>query len=107
MLTPGAQYLLHVLPRLFLPPLGLYIVLNASETYAHTSIPYVPKWSASVLIYLSWTILRSHLRSWARRREAKRLGAAQIPSIKGKLPGNIDAIAKLASLMDTEYIGKN
>lgn len=106
-LTPGLRYLLYALPKLLGPPFILYIALSAAEAYTDFTVPYVSNWFASIAAYFLWILLRMHLSSWAQRREAWRMGAVQVPSASGKLPGNIDGMMELAKSFDVEYLGKS
>ncbi|KAI0916862.1 hypothetical protein AcW1_007802 [Taiwanofungus camphoratus] len=93
-LTPGAVYLLTVVPKLLSPPVIAYLALQALRQLSGARIS-------------SWTLALSCVASlpifyWIRALYSyvqeelgiRTLGAVRVPKVKGKYPGSLDLILK-------------
>ncbi|KAF5367302.1 hypothetical protein D9757_010082 [Collybiopsis confluens] len=57
-----------------------------------------------ILFVICWSISKSFITSSIRRNERERLGAKEIPCVRGAWPGNIDVLLKMLKAVKTSYI---
>jgi hypothetical protein len=112
-LSPPVTYLLrYVLPKLVGPPtiiLALREVLIANG-YKHL-VPSLAQSAggvallsfASLVSYITGKVWLGHFRNSI---EARRVGANLVPEVKGKLPGNLDVLWRMATEWEHDYIGQ-
>ena len=108
LLAPGPLYILRSIPTAILPLVGLRGFFAIAEKYLRYSVPWrirLACYTLSLPSYLACTIIWGTLRKNAK---AAWLGAAQVPSLRGRLPGNIDEVVKWSKISSGHsYIGEH
>ncbi|KAH9936562.1 cytochrome P450 [Fomitopsis serialis] len=103
-LTPGLRLLLRFLSSLIIPTVFIY---GAARLAEHGIIYDVPTWVLAFawIAYLPLTMAVRSVITWVQEeRDIRRLGAVPIPAIKGRLPGNMDVVARLKTRTTHERI---
>ena len=92
-----------ILPIFILPPLSVAICLRLFSAHLANADPTVKTiiYLFSIPLFLS---IRIQIRKWKETREARRMGARQIPRLKGKWPGNLDIMIAVAESRKNTYL---
>ena len=104
---PGVPFVLRGLMVLSIPPFALlsaYKLLSSFFTFA------LPLWALVLACLFSIPAALAifvWIRDWKQARDAAARGAILPPSWQGKLPANLDIMAKLAGATKTGYPGMN
>ncbi|KAG9093817.1 hypothetical protein FS749_013684 [Ceratobasidium sp. UAMH 11750] len=112
-LTPGVSFLLATIPVVSIPPLAIYLVLGfisyhakyqLAQWYIATELQRIVTTIAILVICLC---CRRVSRGFSRKRDRRSLGldVVEAPSLKTKLPWNLDFIQDGIRARETEYIG--
>ena len=92
------RLLLDVLRILILPSISFSLATRYSGVRLGCfSVP------ANVLAIVAWNSVRNIIYDIQQRRNARRLGAKQVPRIRGKWPGNIDILLRMMKAFKTAY----
>ncbi|KAF8314506.1 cytochrome P450 monooxygenase CYP63 [Clavulina sp. PMI_390] len=94
-------YIAVVFLNLLVPPIALAALVS------HFLLPQDLARTYHVLLYLLatpiyWTV-RIQYGDWANQKVAKRLGAVVAPEARGKWPGNLDVLLRVAKIKQTSY----
>lgn len=106
-IPPGISFLVAFLPRLFAPPLLVYVLLHVAPLSTH---PLLSSDSARIALYVLaapiFIAVRINYLDFVARREAKKLGAELVPTMQGKWPGNLDLLLRMMRTWDEDYMGE-
>lgn len=106
MLSPGATFVLKSLPGFLIPVLGLKALFFTLRNNHDVLLPSVVTCLAYIALNPLLFLLRVVLTSWRHERDAARMGAVQVPVLRGRSPGNYDVVKQLAYAWDNGYVGK-
>ncbi|KAK8865776.1 hypothetical protein IAR55_000923 [Kwoniella newhampshirensis] len=100
----GSRFLLPALFKtVVLPPLLTYLILHLATTSSPNALVRIGLYVFSFPISY---VLRSQLSSFSSTRQAKKLGAIDIPRVKGRWPLNLDILRDWARSGSEDEVGR-
>jgi hypothetical protein len=103
-IPPGVLFCLVIL-KLLSPPIVLHVslrLLSYVYSWSFSTSAFVAVWVFTLPVYVQ---ARSAYTHYVHIREARKLGAELVPSIRGKWPGNLDILYSGGFVRKNSYIG--
>lgn len=107
LLPVGTVFLLNVLAKLLAPPVSVYAAFSLYKSTTNTQLHQGLVWTCVALAYPLLSFIRKKHAAFLQHREMSSMGAVEVPSWKGKWPGNIDLLLKVIEQTKSDYIGES